>query len=154
MSRRARMTVLRNPRRARSDYADGVVTDAQQAANERVWLLRALLVLQSPREVFAALRDDSEDAARARSEPIVALVWLAGIACVLATPVAGRVLDDVEFDSLLIAVYHVLHDHVPYRELGAAHFDRLAPTQLTRYLVKRLERLGHKVTLEPIDVAA
>jgi len=56
--------------------------------------------------------------------------------------------------SLLIAVYHVLHDHVPYRELGAAHFDRLAPTQLTRYLVKRLERLGHKVTLEPIDVAA
>src|SRR5438105_12067782 len=84
MSRRARMTVLRNPRRARSDYADGVVTDAQQAANERVWLLRALLVLQSPREVFAALRDDSEDAARARSEPIVALVWLAGIACVLA----------------------------------------------------------------------
>jgi hypothetical protein len=82
-----------------------VVTDAQQAATERAWLLRALLVLQSPRAVFAALRDDSDEAARARSEPIVALVWLAGIACVLATPVAGRVLDDTAFDGLVVAVW-------------------------------------------------
>jgi transposase len=55
---------------------------------------------------------------------------------------------------LLRAVYHVLHDGVPYKDLGAQHFDRLAPDQLTRYLVKRLERLGHKVTLETGDVAA
>jgi hypothetical protein len=85
-----------------------VVTDAQQAANERAWLLRALLVLQSPRAVFAALRDDSQEAAGARSEPIIALVWLAGISCVLATPVAGRVLDDYEFDDLLVAVWAFL----------------------------------------------
>ncbi len=85
-----------------------MATDVQQAAKERAWLIRALLVLQSPRPVFAALRDDSEDAARARAEPIVALVWLAGIASVLATPVAGRVLDDVEFDGLLIAVWAFL----------------------------------------------
>jgi transposase len=56
--------------------------------------------------------------------------------------------------SLLIAVYHVLQHGVPYRDLGAAHFDRLVPEQLTRYLVKRLERLGHKVTLAPNDLAA
>lgn len=56
--------------------------------------------------------------------------------------------------SLLIAVYHVLRDHVPYQDLGAQHFDRLNPTQLTRYLVKRLERLGHQVTLKPMNVAA
>jgi transposase len=56
--------------------------------------------------------------------------------------------------SLLIAVYHVLRDGVAYQDLGADHFDRLKPTQLTRYFVKRLERLGHKVTLEPADVAA
>jgi transposase len=56
--------------------------------------------------------------------------------------------------SLLIAAYHVLHDRVPYAELGVAHFDRLAPQQLTRSLVKRLERLGHKVTLEPSAAAA
>ena len=56
--------------------------------------------------------------------------------------------------SLLVAAYHVMRDGVPYQDLGAQHFDRLNPTQLTRHLVKRLERLGHKVTLEPIDVAA
>ena len=49
--------------------------------------------------------------------------------------------------SLLVATYHIIRDDVTYRELGPDHFDRLAPTQLTRYLVKRLERLGHKVTL-------
>jgi hypothetical protein len=85
-----------------------VATDAQQAATERAWLLRALLVLQSPRPVFAALRDDSDDAAHARAEPIIALVWLAGISCVLATPVAGRILDDVELDALVVAVWAFL----------------------------------------------
>jgi hypothetical protein len=85
-----------------------VVANAQPATDERAWLLRALLVLQSPRPVFAALRDDSDEVARARSEPILALVWLAGIACVLATPVAGRVLDDYEFDTLVIAVWAFL----------------------------------------------
>jgi hypothetical protein len=85
-----------------------VVTDAQQPASERAWLLRALLVLQSPRPVFASLRDDSDDAAGARAEPIIALVWLAGISCVLATPVAGRILDDVEIDGLLVAVWAFL----------------------------------------------
>jgi hypothetical protein len=85
-----------------------LVADAQQAANERAWLVRAVLVLQSPRTVFAALRDDSDEAAEARSEPIIGLVWLAGIAGVLATPVAGRVLDDVEIDSLLLAVWAFL----------------------------------------------
>jgi transposase len=56
--------------------------------------------------------------------------------------------------SLLIAAYHVLRNQVPYHELSEHHFDRLAPAQLTRYFVKRLERLGHKVTLEPTGVAA
>ena len=55
--------------------------------------------------------------------------------------------------SLLIAAYHVLHDRAPYTELGVAYFDRLAPQQ-PHPLVKRLERLGHKVTLEPSGAAA
>ncbi len=50
--------------------------------------------------------------------------------------------------TLIVAAYHILRDGVTYHDLGADHFDRLAPTQLTRYLVRRLERLGHKVTLE------
>jgi hypothetical protein len=72
---------------------------------ERAWLLRALLVLQSPRAVFAALRDDSDEAARARQEPVTAIVGLAGIAGVLWTPVAGRLLDDPAIDELLVAVW-------------------------------------------------
>lgn len=50
--------------------------------------------------------------------------------------------------TLLRATYYVLRDAVSYRDLGVDHYDRLAPEKLTRYLVKRLERLGHKVTLE------
>lgn len=50
--------------------------------------------------------------------------------------------------SLLVAAYHVLRDNVGYHDLGPNHFDRLQPEALTRMLVKRLERLGHKVTLE------
>lgn len=75
------------------------------SSEERAWLLRALLVLQSPRAVFAALRDDSDDAARARQEPVTAIVGLAGIAGVLWTPVAGRLLDDPAVDELLVAVW-------------------------------------------------
>src|SRR5919201_2152867 len=62
-------------------------------ADERRGLLRAALVLVSPREVFALLRDDSEPAAQARSEAVLALVLLTGIASVLWTPVAGTLMD-------------------------------------------------------------
>ena len=73
-------------------------------ADERVWLKRAVTVLVRPREVFEALRDDSEAAARARSEAVLALVILAGIASVLWTPTYGRLLDDVANDGLNVAV--------------------------------------------------
>src|SRR5919201_4887601 len=93
--------------RAGRSYADAVSTRAQSApgTDERAWLLRVLLVLQSPRAVFEALRDDSDEAARARSEAITALVLLAGIGSVLWTPVAGRLLDDPANDGLLVAVW-------------------------------------------------
>ena len=75
---------------------------------ERAWWLRTLLVLQSPRPVFAALRDDSNEAAGARQEPVLAIVLLAGIAGVLGTNAAARVLDDYEFDALVVAVWAFL----------------------------------------------
>jgi len=77
-------------------------------SEERAWWLRTLLVLGSPRSVFAALRDDSDAAVAARGEPLVAIVFLAGIAGVLATSVAGTLLDDPEFDALLIAVWAIV----------------------------------------------
>jgi len=82
-----------------------VATRAQRASLDRDWLLRALLVLQAPRAVFSALRDDSDAAAYARQEPILALVWLAGIAGVLATSVARTLLDDPTRDGLVVAVW-------------------------------------------------
>jgi transposase len=51
--------------------------------------------------------------------------------------------------SILIAVYFILRDEVDYRDLGAEHFTRLGPERATRNLVRQLEKLGHKVTLEP-----
>ncbi len=51
--------------------------------------------------------------------------------------------------SILKIAYHILKDGMPYKDLGGSYFDRLDPKRLTRYLVRRLERLGHKVTLEP-----
>ena len=80
-------------------------TGAQEVSLDREWLLRALLVLQSPRAVFSALRDDSDAAAQARQEPVLAITWLAGIAGVLATPVAGTLLDDPARDGLVVAVW-------------------------------------------------
>lgn len=56
--------------------------------------------------------------------------------------------------SLLTAIYHMLRDNVPYNDLGADFFDRRNVSALTRYHVDRLERLGHKVTLVPIEKAA
>ena len=73
-------------------------------ADERVWLRRAVTVLAAPGEVFAGLRDDSDAAARARSEAVLALVLLSGIASVLWTPTYGRLLDDVANDGLNVAV--------------------------------------------------
>src|SRR5207237_5445347 len=90
---------------------------------DRVWLLRSLLVLQSPRAVFAALRDDSEDGAQARQEPLLAITWLAGIAGVLATPVAGTLLDDPARDGLVVSVWAFIgggiYAAVAYWLLGA-----------------------------------
>lgn len=56
--------------------------------------------------------------------------------------------------SLLKMIYHLLQNGTAYRDLGGNYFDRLNPERLTRYLVKRLESLGHKVTLEPLASAS
>jgi hypothetical protein len=98
-------------------------------SDDRVWLARALLVLIDPRPVFAALRDDSDDAARARQEPILALVGLAGIASILWTSVAGRVMDDPALDGLVVAVWAFISGAIyglfGYFAIGAALYAGL-----------------------------
>jgi len=56
--------------------------------------------------------------------------------------------------TLLVMIYHMLRDAVDYRELGHDYLDKLHPQRLTNYLVKRLESLGHTVTLTPNQEAA
>jgi hypothetical protein len=72
---------------------------------QREWWLRSLAVFAHPRETFFALRDDSDEAAEARQEPILAIIILAGIAGVLSTTLAGRLLDDPRFDGLNVAIW-------------------------------------------------
>jgi hypothetical protein len=52
--------------------------------------------------------------------------------------------------SILVIFYHMLQRRTTYTDLGGDFFDRLEPERLTRYYVKRLESLGHKVTLERV----
>lgn len=77
---------------------------------ERRWWRNAVLVLRRPREVFRALRDSDggggdDDEIEARQEPALAIVLLAGMASMLATPTAGRLLDERAFDWVLVAVW-------------------------------------------------
>ncbi len=71
----------------------------------RDWWLRTLLVLQRPRPVFVALRDESKQSLSDRAEPILAIVVLAGIAAALASGTAGHLMDDSTYDDLLVAVW-------------------------------------------------
>jgi transposase len=52
--------------------------------------------------------------------------------------------------TLLVIMYYVLKRGTTYQELGADFLDRLEPERLKRQLVKRLEALGLKVTVEPV----
>jgi transposase len=56
--------------------------------------------------------------------------------------------------SVLVIAYHVLDQGVAYQELGDDHFQqRQSAERYQRQLVRQLERLGHQVTLEPIEAA-
>jgi Yip1 domain len=72
---------------------------AAEPSRERQWWLRTLAVFQSPRPVFAALRDESKADMEAREEPVLALIVLAGIAGILLVPETGRLLNDPAADN-------------------------------------------------------
>jgi transposase len=56
--------------------------------------------------------------------------------------------------SVLVIAYHVLDQGAPYEELGEEYFQqRQSAEHYQRQLVRQLERLGHKVTLGPIEAA-
>jgi len=56
--------------------------------------------------------------------------------------------------ALLVIGYHILNSGKGYRELGAHYLEQSHKEQLQRYFVKRLQRLGLRVSLEPVSTAA
>ncbi len=56
--------------------------------------------------------------------------------------------------SILVIVYHVLANRASYQELGGDYFDRQNVVQQRARLVRKLEALGLKVTVEELPVAA
>ncbi|HEY8108278.1 MAG TPA: YIP1 family protein [Gaiellaceae bacterium] len=81
---------------------------AHTPALERSWWLRAPAVLVAPRAVFVSLRDESDEAVEARQEPLLAIAGLAGIAAVLATPVARQMLNQAGTTPIVVAVWAFL----------------------------------------------
>jgi transposase len=56
--------------------------------------------------------------------------------------------------TLLVIAYHIVRDGTCFIERGAAFFDQLKPLSTQQWLTRRLERLGFKVTLAPLEPAA
>jgi transposase len=56
--------------------------------------------------------------------------------------------------SILVMVYHVLQNRTSYQELGGDYFDRRNVDRQRKRLIRQLESLGLKVTVEEIKEAA
>ena len=113
------------------DYSRRVLRESTQPESDelspdRAWWLRVPAVLLSPKPVFFALREEDPDDVAARSEPILLIVLLAGAATVLASPTAARLLDDADFDPVLLAIWTFvaggIYGAVGYLLLGFALF--------------------------------
>jgi len=55
--------------------------------------------------------------------------------------------------SILVIVYHLISRQEHYKDLGADYFDKQRPESVKKRLIKRLEKLGYQVTVEPTPVA-
>jgi transposase len=53
--------------------------------------------------------------------------------------------------KILVSAYHMLERNLPYRDLGEAYLDQIGQTRTVANLKRRLERLGYRVTLEPLQ---
>ncbi len=55
---------------------------------------------------------------------------------------------------LLVAIYHMLKDRVPYREIGTAPPSEQAKRKQAERIQRQLEQLGFRVHLEPTPLPA
>jgi len=56
--------------------------------------------------------------------------------------------------SVLVIAYHIISRREPYKDLGPNYFDDRDRDAVQRRCVRRLEQLGFKVSIEPINQAA
>jgi hypothetical protein len=54
---------------------------------------------------------------------------------------------------LLVATYHMLKEHVPYREIGPAPVSEPTKQKRVTRLQRQMEQLGFMVTLQPREPA-
>ncbi|HEY9458419.1 MAG TPA: Yip1 family protein [Gaiella sp.] len=87
----------------RADQIGAARAIAGEAA-AREWWRRVPRVVTAPRSVFAALADTDDTDVDARSEPVLAITVLAGIAAILLVPAWGTVMDDSTVDLLVLVV--------------------------------------------------
>jgi len=58
--------------------------------------------------------------------------------------------------AVLVTIYMMLRNHTTYHDLGEKHFDQLNPQSVLNRAIRRIEKLGYKVTLtasEPNETA-
>ena len=56
--------------------------------------------------------------------------------------------------SMLTAIYHMLKNNCAYYELGEDYFDQINQEAVVKRQVQRLEKMGYKVIIEPVEKAA
>lgn len=56
--------------------------------------------------------------------------------------------------SIVVIIYHLLTRDEPYQDLGSNYFDERKRDSVTNRLVRRLEKLGYEVALEPTSQGA
>ena len=54
---------------------------------------------------------------------------------------------------ILVIISHILRDHSSYQDLGGNYFDERDRQAVQKRLVKRLERMGYQVELQPMAQA-
>ncbi len=55
---------------------------------------------------------------------------------------------------ILIAIYHMLKKHEPYKDLGVTYLDERNKPKVVSRMKHRIEQLGYRVTIEPVPVSA
>lgn len=56
--------------------------------------------------------------------------------------------------SILVIAYHIIKRGTTYVDLGSNYFDERKHDELQKQLVRRLEKLGLKVTVQPLNLVA